>query len=590
MCGIFASVGPEQNRAKVDAALQALSKRGPDSRDVLMLSGCTLAQTRLAIIDLSPGGHQPKRDNRENIAITFNGEIYNYRELRASLTEKGHTFSTESDTEVILKCYLEYGERCPEYLDGMFAFAIWNEDTETLFMARDRFGKKPLFYHVEGNTFTAASEIKALCATGIRGKIDPAAIDAYLALTYVPPWRTIYTNIHVVLPGHSATFTRGALTTRQYWELTRKPIHATYEEAKDEVRRLLTHAVTKRMLAADVEVGSLLSGGVDSTIITAYAQKHLNHPIKTFALGYGDAINELPFAKEASDAIGTDHHTLEATRDHAAALEELMTYFDEPHGDTSNFPQHLISKLAASNVKVALSGDGGDELFLGYGWYWRYWNRPKLTRIKNALFGVTPYDEYLELITCFPKNLRAALLKDAGAVGRERISRMVDNTPLRGIEKINAFDMTTYLPGQLLSKVDQTSMMHSLEIRCPFLDHTLAEYVVNLPEAYKTDRKTGKIMLKDLLAEIMPRAFVDRKKQGFGAPIRAWLEEDTLKAYVHTLFGGDAQVHTFLKKERIDSLVTFAYQKRDTKAYHQLWVLLCLEVWLRTHKGTYDVC
>ena len=268
MCGIIGIVNKEGNIIKgdINASLFSLSQRGPDDKGTLNFPKCVLGQTRLSIIDLS-GGHQPMRDNKRDMAITFNGEIYNYRELKKELEGKGHSFSTNSDTEVILKCYLEYGDDCPKYLDGMFAFAIWDEEKQELFVARDRFGKKPLYYAFDkdGNIIVA-SEIKAIFASGlIKGEVDYGAIDNYLALMYIPPDKTVYKNISVLPPAHTGTYKNGGMEKQKYWELIYKPINVSYDEAKKEIKKLFTEAVKKR-LVADVEIGSFLSGGVDSTL------------------------------------------------------------------------------------------------------------------------------------------------------------------------------------------------------------------------------------------------------------------------------------------------------------------------------------
>jgi asparagine synthase (glutamine-hydrolysing) len=545
---------------------------------------CTLAQTRLAIIDLSPDGRQPMRDNTRDIAITFNGEIYNYAALRSSLENAGHRFSSRSDTEVILKAYLEYGERCPEYLDGMFAFVIWDNERGQAFMARDRFGKKPLYYHLSDGVLTVASEIKAILASGVRAELDPVGIDAYLSLMYVPPWRTIYRGIKTLLPAHRASFVRGTFTATRYWELPRTPIDVSYADAKEETRRLLTEAVRKRMLASDVEIGAFLSGGIDSTLVTAYAQQFVTHPIKTFTLGYGAHIDELPYAAEAARVIGTEHHTTQADTNALHELETILGYLDEPHGDSSDFPQHLLSRFTAQHVKVAVCGDGGDELFLGYGWYWAQWNRPKLGRLRSWLMGATPYDEHLRSVTVFSPEERRTLWKDAAAVGSEPIDHLVTGLPVHGIEKMNRFDISTYLPGQLLVKADQMSMMHGLEVRSPLLDHHLAEFAVNLPVSQKMTHSTGKLILKDLLAEVMPRGFVDRKKQGFGAPVRAWLSDERGRSYVERHLLQEARIFAYLEPDAVRARIEHTYARRRPKAFYQLWVLLCLELWLRSHE------
>lgn len=588
MCGILAIAGKKTETVDIKEAVDSLSKRGPDDHGALFFPRCTLAQTRLSIIDLSEKGHQPMYDRTKNFAITFNGEIYNYKELRHDLEKKGYAFDSESDTEVILKMYMEYGKDCPQYLDGMFAFSIWNERDQKLFMARDRFGKKPLYYHIANNgVLTVASEMKAIFATGIRGDIDPKGIDAYLSLMYVPAWRTIYKNIHVLLPAHYAEYSGKNISIKKYWDLPHKPLTISYHDAKEETRRLLTQAVKKRMLAADVEVGAFLSGGVDSTLITAYAQNFLNHPIKTFAFGYGEHINELPFAKKAAEVIGTEHQVLEAGVDAFEELETVLAYLDEPHGDSSDFPQHLLSERTSQHVKVALTGDGGDELFLGYGWYFAYWNRPKLIRLKNMLSS-NPYKEHLRNITIFSEKERCSLWKSPESINTEPIDRLVSDFTGDGIQKMNRFDISTYLPGQLLVKADQMSMMHGLELRSPFLDYQLAEFAINLPEEYKMNHATGKIILKDLLEEIMPYEFVHRKKQGFGAPVRKWLLDNRGRVYVKKNLADDARIFTYLNKQKIQEHIEKTYKYQHPKSFYQIWVLLCLEIWLRQHELAYN--
>ncbi|MBI3442678.1 MAG: asparagine synthase (glutamine-hydrolyzing) [Candidatus Sungbacteria bacterium] len=587
MCGIIALAGKkiaDISPNRIDAMLDSLARRGPDDRGVLSFPSCVLGQTRLSILDLS-GGHQPMRDNQKNIAVTFNGEIYNYRELKKDLERKGHVFSTKSDTEAILKCYREYGADCPKYLDGMFAFIVWDDEKQMLFAARDRFGKKPLYYGFDGHgTLFMASEIKALARAGIRGVIDPEAIDNYLTLMYIPPWKSVYANIHVIPPAYSASFKIGWNTPAfsRYWRLESNPLSVSYADAKKEIKRLFLDSVRKRMIA-DVEIGALLSGGVDSTLVCAYAQKFSRHPLKTFTVGYEHYINELPYAREASETIGTDHYTLQATSDLTHELTSVIGYMDEPHADSSNFPQHLVSRLAASKVKVALSGDGADELFMGYGWYWKYRNVRKVTQIKNALIS-NPFQEHLKLISVFQPHERRKLWKNPDAVNGDIVGEQAEACKKNNTQKINLFDLTAYLPGRLLTKVDRTSMMHSLEVRCPFLDYRLAEYVYNLPEKYKMDGASGKIILKDMLREIMPEEFVYRRKQGFGAPVSDWLKTDAMKKLVHEKLGGAAMIYEFLNKEAVTDYLRDFYSRDHVKTHYKIWVLLCLELWLETRQ------
>lgn len=586
MCGIIALTGKNAVRhAKTSAMLEALALRGPDDAGTMPFANCVLGQTRLSIIDLS-GGRQPMRDNARAQAITFNGEIYNYPQLKRELEGKGHVFSTDSDTEVILKAYQEYGEACVEHFDGMFAFAIWDEDAGTLFLARDRFGKKPLYYaYTEVGDLLVASEIKALTASGlITPVIDPEAIDLYLALMYLPPWRTVYKNVHVIPPASRAWFKDGKLDIEQYWRLEKRSFEIGYDEAKQETKRLLRAAVKKR-LVADVEIGSFLSGGVDSTIVTEIAQSFLAKPIKTFAVGYQDYINELPFASQAAAKIGTDHYTLQANDDMVAELHKVMAYYDEPHADSSDFPQHLLSRFAGSKVKVALAGDGADEFFLGYGWHTRHLNLSYRKHFIEKVF-MDPFAGFLKNIQIFSPTERKKLWKDPSCVSDDILSAQLRASSLAPVEKINLFDVTTYLPGQLLTKADRMGMMHSIEVRSPFLDHHLAEFVYNLPTEYKANKDASKIILKDILTETMPKEFVYRRKQGFGAPVKNWLRKEAFKADVSRVLGdANAKVFGFLKPAGVRSLIDRFYTRGEDGPFYQIWVLYCLELWLREHRN-----
>ena len=585
MCGILSIAGARTDRydtRRIDHMLGTLARRGPDDRGTLPFPRCILGQTRLSIIDLSTG-HQPMCDNAKKIAIAFNGEIYNYKSLREDLTKKGHRFSTTSDTEAILKAYIEYGDACPKHLDGMFAFVIWDDERQRLFMARDRFGKKPLYYafDAEGNLLVA-SEIKAILASGnMQGEIDPAALDQYLALMYVPPTRTIYKNIYTLLPAESAVHENSTLTKHTYWQLDYAPSKISYGDAKEEIRRLFTEAVKKR-LVADVEIGSFLSGGVDSTLVTAYAQRFSPKPLKTFALGYGDYRNELPYAETAAKTIGTDHYTTQASEDLLGALEASMAYFDEPHADSSDFPQSLLSEFAAKKVKVALSGDGADELFMGYGWYQKHWHLSYRKHPFEKIF-LNPFQGYLRNISIFTEQERRKLQDDRVHTS-SFVSEHIRKSGLNPITKINLFDLTTYLPGQLLTKVDRMGMMHGLEVRSPFLDHELAEFVYNLPIEFKMNSNNeNKIILKEILAELLPHEFVYRRKQGFGAPVAQWLQTEVMRHYVHTHLAHGARLFEYLDEGAVTELLESFYSGKNPVGYYKVWLLLCLQLWLESH-------
>ncbi len=591
MCGIIAITGKDSNNipdGPLSDMLSALSLRGPDDHDFVRLKSgdnlndCILGQTRLSIVDLS-SGHQPMKDNTNPYTIVFNGEIYGYKDLKKNLESRGHRFDTSSDTEVILKAYSEYGRDCLKHLDGMFAFTIWDALKDELFIARDRFGKKPFYYTFQNEMFMAASEIKALFASGlIKGKIDPQALDDFLRLLYVPPNKSIYSNIKVLLPAHAAVIKDGQIETWRYWNLEKTEIKMNYAEAKTEIKRLFEKSCEKRMIA-DVEIGSLLSGGVDSTLVTACAQKYSNKPIKTFSVQYGDLINELSFAKQASEKIGTDHYAINADSGDLAELKNVIAYFDEPHADSSDFPQHLVSKLASSKVKVALSGDGADELFMGYGWYQKYWHTPRYKW--DRIFG-NPFSIYQKINQVFTEDERRHLLTVAGS-GQDSFEKEVLVGSNGDIDKINRCDLMIYLPGQLLSKVDRTSMMHSLEMRAPFLDTALAEFVYNLPVEFKLNRNENKIILKDVLSEIMPKEFVYRRKQGFGAPIKEWLNEEIIKAELDRLI--KTEKHPMFGYLNHDEVTKIISQRMSLvkSAVQKIWSLLCLSLWFEANQKNF---
>jgi asparagine synthase (glutamine-hydrolysing) len=591
MCGIIATIGAKNDisEATVGRMLDSLRQRGPDNARSQHIGPCILGQARLSIVDIE-GGVQPMNDPKLPITLVFNGEIYNFQETQTELKKRGHTFLTRSDTEVVLRAYVEWGEQCVDHLEGMFAFAIWDGRTNELFLARDRFGKKPLYYtQTASGTYLIASEIKALFATGlIKGNVSRDALESYLALLYVTPDRTIYENIHVLPPAHTARISNTfAYTQKRYWDMPVKPITDTYDEAKKRITTLLNDAVRSRMVV-DVEIGSFLSGGVDSTFVSLIAAQQ-KHKIKTFSLGYTDGLNELPFALQASKAIGSDHHAFELTDDAADELITLMRYMDEPHADSSNFPQHLLSKHAAGHVRVALSGDGADEFFMGYGWYWKHAHLPFFKRWFARIFS-SPFKQFITRMQIFTADERSKLLNSPAPKKLQLIPKNISEADVSSLQKITLWTSQVYLPGLLLTKIDRTSMMHSLEVRSPFLDRKLTEYVFNLPISYKCDVKkgTGKIILKDLLTQFMPKEFVYRRKEGFGAPLAQWLSSPRFQKLIDTtLLNKQNPMYRHLNFNECAALVktyrVTSGQKKILNSHIQIWSLLSLAIWFQEH-------
>lgn len=571
MCGIAVIAGKnlDEHRYKIDDMLNVLSRRGPDGIGQHRYTSCWLGHRRLSIVDI-PSGAQPMVD--ANLCITFNGEIYNYKDLRGLLQTKGYQFSTDSDTEVILKAYREWGSECPVHLDGMFAFAIWDEGKQELFVARDRLGKKPLYYSFDSTgVLLLASEIKALHASGaINLILSQSAIDDYLRLMYVPPGKSVYENVEQVSPAHCGTYTKGKLILRRYWSLpTEKLDSISYAEAKYEVTRLLTKAVKKRMDACDVEIGTFLSGGLDSSLVTILASQCTDNQLKTFSIGYLGH-DESPYSRKVSDLVGSNHSETELGGCMSDELDSILSYFDEPHADTSDFPQHILSRRAAKEVKVVLSGDGADELFYGYKWY-------RKQSKEDSLF-----ERRISDICAFTSDARMELWGSEKSYESDSLVSEIRSSSLDPLDKVGLFDLMSHLPGQILTKVDRAGMMHGLEVRSPFLDTELVEYVFSLPSDLKIRDGEQKSLLKDILCDYMPHDFAYRKKQGFGAPIEMWLRQKKIEELVRSTLGSGSRICSLFSGSVINTHINEFYMNSvpHVRAAQRLWVLLCLGRWL----------
>lgn len=602
MCGIAAIVGTgaEHGRDDLCRMVDAVAHRGPDGRGLAVFDSCALGHARLSIIDLD-SGDQPMQDASGRYSITFNGEIYNYASLRAELEADGFTFKTHSDTEVILNAYAHWGADALDRFRGMFAFAIWDANEQTLFAARDLFGEKPLFYApVDGSGILVASEIKALLASRrVAPDLDLAAVDAYLAFGYVPPAMCIYRAIRPLPPGCWMRWCRGQLTTTRYWRPTFETRDIGLNEAAEQLRALLQRAV-RRQMVADVPVGAFLSGGLDSASIVALMQQQSDVPVKTFSVGFGTEINELPFARAVADRYGTEHYEVDLGAPTAAgALERMAEVYDEPFADTSCIPTYLIAEFARRHVKVVLSGDGGDEMFGGYGWY------PILARsaplrgsraawlLLRAISRATG-DRYASLHRTsvavglaarwpdlwlraamnqvYLRDDRRAMLWGARRDGHAFEIARTDVAAARvdGLNRAFYFDLTAYLPGDILVKVDRAAMAHGLETRAPFLDRDVAEFTLSLPPRLKADRDRTKIVLREACERFWPEAVRARGKHGFGAPYRRLLATADVRAMVAHVFRPAGALRQLLPG------VTAA----DAAHSFETWMLLVLGLWL----------
>jgi asparagine synthase (glutamine-hydrolysing) len=624
ICGVIDLDGHPVPPAVLGRMMESLAHRGPDGRGTFFHAdggghAVALGHLRLAIIDLSPSGTQPMTNEDGTLWITFNGEIYNFRELRAELRAAGHPFHSDSDTEVILHLYEEMGDRCVERLDGMFAFALWDARRGRALLARDRAGKKPLYVHRDRRRLVFASEIKALLGhPDVPDDVDEAVIPQYLSFGYAVPPATFYRSIEEVLPGHVMTVSAtGDVTTRPYWDL-RFPdadrVTAIREAAAaDRVRELLTRAVEKRLIS-DVPLGAFLSGGLDSTIVVGLMSRLSAEPVRTFSIGFaGDpAFDETRYARIASERFGT-RHTEFVVEPRAVDLVDTLTHHhDGPFGDSSAIPTFLLSRLTRQHVTVALSGDGGDEVFAGYLRFkaaligermpaaltrlgaWAVGALPESLqhhsrlRLAQRFFGAAGeslYERVARWTAFFSDDLETVLDPDLRrrlppidrlANVRPHLARIASWSPLSRLLYLNA---KTYLPNDLLVKTDRCSMANSLEVRSPFLDHALMEYVAGLPDDLKLRRGSAKYVLRRAFEDLVPDAIAARGKRGFGVPLGTWFRGE-LADYLGDVLGADARCYEWLDGGVVRRLL--AEHRRGERDHGQrLWSVLTLETWLR---------
>ena len=553
MCGIAGAVGGGQAAVEwARRAVTTLRHRGPD--DVGWWSddgsGATLAHARLSIIDLSPAGHNPMPWREGGYWITFNGEVYNFLELRRELEGQGCRFRSRTDTEVVLAAYERWGASCVERFAGMFAFAIWDVGRRRLFLARDRFGKKPLYYAEYGERLVFASELKAILADPeFPRELDGEALALYLRFGYVPSPRTIFRHARKLPPAHRALLEGGVLRVERYWDATALALAKGNDRAPEviqaELEEALAVAVRQRMIA-DVPLGAFLSGGIDSSLVTALMKEHSPGGVRTFSVRFEDPeFNEAEHAAAVARHLGTCHHEETCTRaEMLAAVERLPGIFDEPFADSSAIPTLIVSRVARELVTVALSGDGGDELFFGYPRYLALARAGSLLRSPAALRKAVALAT--ELLPGRKARRVARVLRDDAAdvylrfVGTwedGEIEEMTGSAPPEGdgygetrsrvsslppAEQAPLLDLATYLPEDILTKVDRTSMAVSLETRCPLLDHRVAELALALPLSARWHRGRGKQPLRKAVYRRIPRALLDRPKMGFGVPLAAW--------------------------------------------------------------------
>jgi asparagine synthase (glutamine-hydrolysing) len=604
-------------RDQIARMLGVIEHRGPDDEGHYIEPGIAMGMRRLSIIDLATG-RQPISNEDGSIWIVFNGEIYNHRELRETLLARGHKLRTRSDTETIAHLYEDEGERCVERLRGMFAFAIWDSRERRLFLARDRVGKKPLHYALAGRTLVFGSEIKSLLQhPGVKREVNLRAISDYLSFGYVPDPATAFDGVYKLPPGHTLTFKDGVINTRRYWDFDysgdlggrdlREP-EAREEDYVERLRELIAESVRVR-LESEVPLGAFLSGGIDSSVVVAMMAREMK--VKTFSIGFSDSgFDELRYARIAARHFGADHHEFVVTPDVCRLVEEIVWHHDEPFADVSSVPTYVVSKMAREHVTVALSGDGGDEVFGGYERYvvdrrrQRYERIPAFLRrgllrasqpLPRGAYGkrflrniaLEPAARYVDSVTYFDRDAQFNLFSEdasralAGYDPAERFERTFAAPASRSrLERLLYLDSKTYLPGDILVKVDRMSMANSLETRAPLLDHRLIEFAQTIPASLKLRGLETKYILKRAAAGLIPDEIINRPKQGFDVPIRRWFNLELREMLDDTLRSARARERGDFNHRAVLAILDEHRRGVRDHARH-LWSLLVLELWRR---------
>lgn len=621
MCGIVGTIQTPlsggQEQEVVRAMANALRHRGPDDDGFYFDTIAQMGMRRLAIMDVSHG-QQPVFSEDKSIVAVFNGEIYNFRELRSRLRQQGHQFSSSGDSEVLVHLYEEHGLDFVHHLRGMFAIALWDTKERKLVLVRDRLGKKPLFYAQFGEGLAFASEMKSLRAVPtLPFRLDPVSLDLYLTYQYVPAPRTIYREIRRILPGGMLVWSRGRIQQIQYWE-TPTPtaqLNVNRHDAQEQIRSRILQATAIR-LESERPLGVFLSGGLDSSTVVAAAARVSSQRLKTFSVGFGDdtGINELPFSRLVAQRYDTEHHEIVVEPHVLRLLPTIIRQFDEPFADPSAVPSWMIAQEASKQVTVVLNGDGGDEVFGGYGRYLRLRHRlpraflpitvsmasahlarmaeakasesPRYGALSNAartMSSPNPADRYARMISSFAPEDKRRLYRP------EYVELMKNTDPYalvrrewwngRGnpVRRAMRVDARTYLPGALLPKVDMTTMAMSLEARSPLLDHKLMEYAAGLPDHWLVNRGSNKIILKEAVAPWLPRAILSRPKAGFGIPLRTWLQTELWDTLNDALLDENSLVGQFIDLRELRILLED--ERWRVGWANMLWSLLVLELW-----------
>lgn len=624
MCGIcgvlYFDLDRQVEQSTIEAMNQRITHRGPDREGIWTQGRVGLGHRRLSIIDLSPCGAQPMFNEDKTIAVVFNGEVYNFPDLRKELLAKGHRFESQTDTETIIHLYEEEGPSCVKRLRGMFAFALWDSRNQRLLLARDRLGKKPLKYSIDRERIVFASELKAILALdGVPREEDPAAIHQYLTYGYCPDPLTGFKQIRKLPPAHWMIVEDGRCEIKRYWQLSyERKEQKSESEWREEIVERLREAVRIR-LVSDVPLGVFLSGGIDSSAVTALMSQTSNARVKTFSIGFSyENYNELPYARLVAQKYDTEHHEFTVEPNAVEILPKLLHYYEEPYADHSAVPSYYLAQMARRHVTVALNGDGGDENFAGYSRYLHYQRSAALSKTL-ALLGGRPVAQALSRLSWLPQSLRnkcvagrrmfyadplrrylhyifhldPGVYRDVYTSDVWAALRGVDalasyepyfNSPVAGhceAERAQYADLHTYLPGDLLPKMDIASMANSLESRAPLLDHEFMEFTATIPFNLKVDGATTKAIFKKAVAPLLPSELLQLPKRGFGVPLDRWFSGE-LGILAHDyLLGERCLARGWYKKSFLENLFTLHAQ--GVRQGLILWSLICLEEWRRQY-------
>lgn len=609
MCGICGVYGIEDKKL-IREMNSKLIHRGPDQDGYFIDKKIMLGHRRLSIIDLSNNGKQPMHNEDKTIWIVFNGEIYNFKELRIDLEKKGHRFYSNTDTEVIVHGYEEYGVKFLEKLNGMFAFGIWDSKKKLLFLARDRVGVKPLYYYKGKDRFSFASEIKAIIADKtVPREVNLDALNQYIGFEYVPAPLSMFKEIYKLKAGHYLIFKENKINIQKYWDVSSKEIEWNENELIAVTKRLISESVKMRMIS-DVPLGAFLSGGIDSSTVVSFMSKFSNLPIKTFSIGFSEkSYDESKYARLVAEKFNTEHtESIVDPEDIIPLFDKIIPKLDEPFGDISIFPTYLVSELARSKVTVVLSGDGGDELFGGYDWYLaeklsKIYSMVPFKKTVSCLASKVPLtDQYKGFVNKFKRfvecydngnemhlrwmnNVPSSQIRDllqfkVKENSFSKVNEYVNN--FSGLNKNMYVDLKTYLTDDIFTKVDRASMFVSMEAREPLVDYRLVEHCMSIPSEFKIKGFTRKYILKKTMRDVLPREIISKEKRGFTLPMKTWIRNELKDLFVQKLSKENLKQIGLFNQEYVDRVISDHMNKNKDYQRH-LWSLLSFVLWYENY-------